>query len=93
MAFLGITSQMGPALCLAMLAKLAGPRTEQLRKLGNFIDYYLDEFNQIGVFICHKHIVAKQRCSRNRGERALSSKLISCLGIVQLPRSGVEHMP
>jgi hypothetical protein len=29
-------------------------RTEQLRKLGNFIDYYLDEFNQNGVFICHK---------------------------------------
>jgi hypothetical protein len=68
-------------------------RTEQLRKLGNFIDYYLDEFNQIGVFIRHKHIVAKQHCSRNRRERALSSKLISCLGIVQLPRSGVEHMP
>ena len=29
-------------------------RTEQLRKLGNFIDYYLDEFNQNGVFIHHK---------------------------------------
>jgi hypothetical protein len=68
-------------------------RTEHLRKLGNFTDYYLDKFNQIGVFICHKHIVVKQHCSRNRGERALPFKLISCLGIVQLPRSGVEHMP
>jgi hypothetical protein len=68
-------------------------RTEQHRKLGNFIDYSLDELNQIGVFICHKHIVAKQRCSWNRGERAHSSKLISHLGFVQLPRSGVEHMP
>ncbi len=68
-------------------------RTEQLRKVGNFIDYYLDKFIQNGVFICHKHRVAKQRCSRNRGERALSSKLISCLGIVQLPPSKVEHMP
>ncbi len=29
-------------------------RTEQLRKLGNFIDYYLDKFNQNGVFIRHK---------------------------------------
>ncbi len=67
-------------------------RTEQLRKLVNFIDYYLDKFNQNGVFIRHKHRVAKQRCSRNHGERALSSKLVSCLGIVQLPLSGVEHM-
>ncbi len=28
--------------------------TEQLRKLGNFIDYYLDKFNLNGVFIRHK---------------------------------------
>ncbi len=34
-------------------------RTEQLRKVGNFIDYYLDEFNQNGVFIRHKQRVAK----------------------------------
>lgn len=25
-----------------------GGRTEQLRKLGNFLDYYLDKFNQNG---------------------------------------------
>jgi hypothetical protein len=29
-------------------------RTEQLRKLGKLQKYYLDKFNQIGVFICRK---------------------------------------
>jgi hypothetical protein len=29
-------------------------RTKQLRKLGKLGLYYLDKFNQTGVFICHK---------------------------------------
>jgi len=53
--------------------------------------YYLDKFNPNGVFIRHKQWDAKQHCSRNRGERALSSKLIPCLGIVQLPHSRVDQ--
>jgi hypothetical protein len=32
-----------------------GFRTEQLRKLGKLFNYYLDKFNQTGVFIRHKH--------------------------------------
>jgi hypothetical protein len=28
--------------------------TEQLRKLGKLLSYYLDKFNQKGVFICHR---------------------------------------
>ncbi len=29
-------------------------RTEQLRKLGKLLSYYLDKSNHKGVFICHK---------------------------------------
>ncbi len=44
-------------------------RTEQLRKLGRLGSYYLDQFNQNGVFICHKQEGAKQCCSWNHGVR------------------------
>jgi hypothetical protein len=57
-------------------------RTEQLRKLGRLESYYLDQFNQSGVFICRKREGTKQRCSRNHGERDLSGCLYS-LGNVQ----------
>jgi hypothetical protein len=35
-----------PITCLLAHSWNSFGRTEQLRKLGNFIDYYLDEFNQ-----------------------------------------------
>ena len=35
---------------------------------------------------------AKQRCSRDRGERALSIQDVVSLGIVQPIRDGAEHM-
>jgi hypothetical protein len=49
-------------LCLSILTETGGPvveypqanGTEHLRKLGKLIDYYLDEFNQNGVFIRRK---------------------------------------
>ncbi len=59
-------------------------RTEQLRKLGRLTNYYLDQFNQTGVFIRRKQENAKQRCSWNRGEWALSLQVLFSLGNVQL---------
>ncbi len=45
-------------------------RTEQLRKLGKLQKYYLDKFNQIGVFICRKqwlhYSVAVKTAERGR---------------------------
>ena len=35
---------------------------------------------------------AKQRCSRDRGERALSIQDVAFLGIVQPIRDGAEHV-
>jgi hypothetical protein len=51
-------------------------RTEELRKLGSLKSYYLDQFNQNGVFICRKQEDAKQYCSWNHGEGALSFQVV-----------------
>jgi hypothetical protein len=51
-------------------------RTEQLRKLGRLTNYYLDQDNQIGVFIRHMRENAKQHCSWNRREWALFLQVV-----------------
>jgi hypothetical protein len=50
---------------------LFSSRTEQLRKLGNLKLYYLDEFNQTGVFICHKRGMRSSVAVGDRGEGSL----------------------
>jgi hypothetical protein len=46
-------------------------RTEQLRKLGNLNHYYLDKFNQTGVFIRHKQGMRNSIAVGDRGEGSL----------------------
>jgi hypothetical protein len=46
-------------------------RTEQLRKLGNLKHYYLDKFNQTGVFIHHKRGMQNSVAVGDRGEGSL----------------------
>ncbi len=67
-------------------------RTEQLRKLGKLQCYYLDKFNQYGVFICHKQKCKAALQLGPRSEGVLLPGVCWFLGIVQLPRSGVEHV-
>jgi hypothetical protein len=53
---------------------------------------YLDEFNQNGVFIRHKQKMRSSVAVGTAERGRLSSNRLSCLGIVQLPRSGVDHV-
>jgi hypothetical protein len=67
-------------------------RTEQLRKLGKLWNYYLDQFNQKGVFIHHKQRMQSSiAVSTAEGGRAPSRSEIF-LGSDQLSRSVVEHV-
>jgi hypothetical protein len=73
-------------------AKKRAHRTEQLRKLGKLQCYYLDKFNQNGVFIRHKQKCKAALQSGPRSDGELLPGVCWFLGIVQLPRSGVEHV-
>ncbi len=66
--------------------------TEQ-NNLENWEDYcyYLDQFNQLESLYATS-MGAKQRCSWDRGERALSFQDMISLGIVQPTLGGAEHM-
>jgi hypothetical protein len=66
--------------------------TEQLRKLGRLQNYYLDQFNQNGVFIRQKQENAKQSCSRDRGEWALSFQVIVFPGNCSAHQGEAKHM-
>jgi hypothetical protein len=67
-------------------------RTEQLRKLVKLQCYYLDKFNQNGDFIRHKQKCKAALQLGPRSEGVLLPGMCWFLGIVQLPRSSVEHV-
>ncbi len=51
-------------------------RTEQLGKLGKLHCYYLDKFNQNGVFICHKQKCEAALQSGPRSEGVAPSRSV-----------------
>jgi hypothetical protein len=58
-------------------------RTEQLRKLGKLLSYYLDKFNHNGVFIRHKQKMQSSVAVGTMERGRSPSRDVSVLGIVQ----------
>jgi hypothetical protein len=76
-----------------MLSIVEQNKTEHLGKLGKLGLYYLDKFNQTGVFICHKQGMQISVAVGDHGEGSLLLGFVFNPGIFLPPRSSVEHMP
>ncbi len=76
-----------------MLSIVEQNKTEQLTKLGKLGLYYLDKFNQTGVFIRHKQGMQSSVAVGDHREGSLLLGFVFNPGIVLQPCSSVEHMP